>query len=72
MNKESSEGRARCPDFQARTDYKGKSYIQCGWKTMRFPNKAVRDDWYTICCCRRYRDCKVYKGGRNHGSVDNV
>lgn len=71
MNRESGEQRARCPDFQARTDYKGRRYIQCGGRAMRFPEKAVRDTWYKYCCCGNYKDCKIFKGGQSHGSTEN-
>lgn len=48
--------RAICPEFKARSSYKGRHYISCKGK-YRFDNAKERDEYYAEYCCENYRGC---------------
>ena len=53
--------RARCPDFSARVDYRGRSYIACGGYHWEYPDSSGRESQYRTCCCGCYEQCSFYK-----------
>ena len=64
------KGRARCPCFRARVDWRGGSLIQCGGHYYRFVNGAARESQYRTRCCGDYRRCGIY--GKGETTDDNA
>lgn len=44
--------RATCPKFISRSGYRGKNYINCDGRKLRFENRQERDQFYMDNCCR--------------------
>lgn len=65
--------RASCPRFMARSGYRGKSYIACGDRKLRFDSRQERDQHYMKHCCNAFEKCKVHSAGCNHagGAADH-
>lgn len=49
--------RAVCPRFAARLNYKGKYYIQCSDRKLKYIAKANRDSHYATYCCGDPESC---------------
>lgn len=43
--------RACCSQFISRSSYRGKSYLDCGGRKLRFDNRKARDEFYRAYCC---------------------
>lgn len=48
---------ACCPNFVAREDHKGESYIRCKGFKIHCANREVRDEYYRTTCCRSTGEC---------------
>lgn len=54
--------RASCPKFIARTGYRGKHYINCGGRKLRFETRKDRDQFYMDNCCCSPGSCTAMDG----------
>lgn len=57
--------RAHCPNFIARSSYRGKYYIECRVDVQRsikvpYGNAGDRNAHYRDCCCGNNEDCSLY------------
>lgn len=52
--------RAKCPEFKARSSYRGKAYISCV-KKIRFDGRDQRDAHYMKYCCDQCSECPARK-----------
>lgn len=50
--------RAICPNFRARSSYRGRHYIVCS-KKFRFESAAERDKYYAETCCSTRDECML-------------
>ena len=44
--------RASCPQFVARVRYRGRCYISCRMRKLRFMSRSERDNYYMNHCCK--------------------
>ena len=52
--------RARCPCFEHRSSYRGRSYIVCGGAKHEYPGSDPRNEHYRRYCCGLFNLCKHY------------
>ena len=50
---------ATCPHFEARNDYRGRHWIQCGMGRRCFETAWERNQHYKAICCESGKGCEL-------------
>lgn len=64
--------RAKCPAFQYRSGYRGRSYIGCGGQKLRFSDCESRNRHYADYCCGEYENCLRMMFGEVAGFAQKI
>lgn len=61
--------RARCPQFKARSSYRGRHYLDCDGHRIKTASREIRDAFYMAYCCGdkgQYTACPFWMGWKKN------